>query len=91
MAEPTEADREAARVAVAAFNAGLAEHEGCAWAQVGPCVYCTDHHVRLYQGELPERKRTVPVCAPEDHDWDMEMGQGFYSQCRTCGFMEWHE
>jgi len=78
-------------MALDAFQAEIARHADCPWKQVGPCVYCTDHDVRLYQGELPERKRTVPVCAPDAHDWDMEMGMGFYSQCKTCGFTEWNE
>lgn len=69
----------------------LLEHDGCTWRQVGPCVWCADHRIRLYQGELPERKRTIPKCAPEDHDWDYERGLGFYYQCRTCGEIEWTE
>jgi hypothetical protein len=66
-------------------------HADCAWKQVGPCVYCIDHGVRLYQGELPEHKRTISRCAPENHDWDPETGMGFYGQCRTCGEIEWYE
>jgi len=66
-------------------------HNDCAWKQVGPCVYCTDHGVRLYQGTLPEHKRTVPRCDPYSHDWDPEMGMGFCSICQTCGELEWHE
>jgi hypothetical protein len=69
----------------------LLEHDGCAWKQVGPCVWCTDHGIRLYQGTLLERKRVIPRCAPEDHDWDPDTGQGFYYQCRTCGEIEWTE
>ena len=64
-----------------------AAHGGCSWRQVGPCVYCNDHDIRLYQGMLPEYRR--PTCM--EHDWDEETGLGFYFQCRTCGVMEWPE
>lgn len=73
-----------------ALSAHIAEHGGCR-KQVGPCVWCADHGVRLYQGDLPDSKRVVPACAPDAHEWDMEMGAGFYSQCTICGFTEWHE
>jgi hypothetical protein len=76
---------------VSALSAETAAHSDCAWKQVGPCVWCSDHGVRLYQGDLPDSKRTVPVCESDAHEWDMEMGMGFYSQCTVCGFMEWHE
>lgn len=69
--------------------ATLAEHEPCAWRQVGACVYCTDHGVRLYQGDLPDRKRTIPKCAPDEHKWDPDFGQGFYVICEKCGVKEW--
>ena len=63
----------------------------CAWRQVGPGVYCADYGVRLFQGDLPDRKRTVPVCEPDAHDWDDEIGQGFYGQCRICRVNERYE
>lgn len=48
--------RDAARKAAAtAFVSLLEEHQGCTWEQVGACVYCSDHDLRLYQGRLPER------------------------------------
>jgi len=71
----------------AAFAQMLNSHQSCTWEQVGPCVYCTDHDVRLYQGTLPEDRR--PHC--EAHDWDEEIGIGFYMQCRRCGVIEWFE
>ena len=77
--------------AVRALEAKIAEHAAHGWEQVGPCVWCTTCNVRLYQGDIPEQKRAVPKCAPDAHDWDMEMGMGFYSQCRICGFTEWNE
>ena len=73
------------------LTALLREHDDCTWQQVGPCVWCTDHGLRLYQGDLPDRKRTIPRCAPGEHDWDPDAGLGFYYQCRTCGEMEWTE
>lgn len=69
----------------------LADHEPCTWEQVGPCVYCTDHHVRLYQGDLPDSKRTTPKCAEGEHIWDEEQGLGFYFICERCGVREWPE
>jgi hypothetical protein len=71
----------------------LAEHEDCRWEQVGPCVYCVDHNLRLYQGGLPEsrdpgRAERQAAC---NHDWDDEMGQGFYGLCVKCGYQEWFE
>ena len=86
----TSDERSAGERAAAAFGETLQAHDGCTWKQAGPCVYCTDHGIRLYQGELPERKRTVPRGARGEQDWDPEMGLGFYSQCRTCGFTEWN-
>jgi len=29
------------------------KHAECAWEQIGPCVYCTTHNERLYQGTIP--------------------------------------
>jgi hypothetical protein len=69
----------------------MIDHADCQWKQVGLCVYCADHGVRLFMGDLPERKRTIPVCAPDAHDWDDETGQGVYGHCRTCGLNEWYE
>ena len=70
--------------------AALAEHDGCRWEQVGPCVYCADHHERLYQGRLPDSRRTKPACT--EHEWDdgdsMCQG-GFYFLCLRCGEQEW--
>ena len=76
---------------MAALDETVAGHADCAWRQVGLCVYCTDHGIRLYQGDLPDRKRTIQRCAPDAHDWDDQIGQGFYGQCRTCGVLEWYE
>jgi hypothetical protein len=88
------AEPDAAQKAVTAMNS-LAEfigaHKGCTWEQIGPCVWCKHHNLRLYQGDLPEHKRTTPKCAPEDHDWDPDTGLGFYSQCRACRYIEWFE
>ena len=72
-----------------AFTAFLDEHSGCDWSQIGPCVYCDTHNLRLYQGTLPDDKRRIPICAV--HDWDEEMGQGFFFQCKVCKFIEWPE
>lgn len=71
------------------FTTPTSEHETCTWKQVGLCVWCDDHGIRLYQGDLPEARRTVPKCADKDHDWDPDMGQGFYLICLTCGHREW--
>ncbi len=72
----------------------LAAHDGCRWEQVGLCVYCADHVVRLYEGDLPDVKRTTPKCAADDHDWDdgdsMSQG-GFFLLCLRCGEREWTE
>lgn len=92
MSETTPSKPDAATVA--AFDAwakGLADHEDHPWKQVGLCVYCEQCGVRLYQGDLPDEKRTVPKCAYSEHDWDPEMGQGFYFICMRCGFKEWAE
>ncbi len=69
-----------------------AYHEGCTWEQVGPCVYCVEHRNRLYQGQLPDNRRTVPKC--EVHEWDdgdSESQCGFYLRCLVCGEQEWTE
>jgi len=47
----------------------------------------TDCNERLYHGQLPDDRR--PAC--DWHDWDDEMGQGFYFQCKRCGVIEWSE
>jgi len=65
----------------------FAAHAPHTWSQIGPCVYCDDCNERLYQGQLPENRR--PAC--DEHDWDEEMGEGFYFQCKRCGFVEWAE
>jgi len=69
----------------------LAEHEPHRWEEVGPCVYCADCNMRLYQGSLPDHKDPSRAArqAACDHDWDPEMGQGFYFVCVKCGFKEW--
>jgi hypothetical protein len=36
--------------AIEAFAAMIREHEDCIHRQVGRCVYCADHQVRLYEG-----------------------------------------
>jgi hypothetical protein len=73
------------------MSASLAAHDACQLEQVGPCVYCKDHGLRLYHGSLPDNKRTAPKCAPGEHDWDPEMGQGFYYLCTRCSEIEWAE
>ena len=65
----------------------IAAHAPHTWRQVGLCVYCDDCGERLYQGQLPDDRR--PKC--DRHDWDDEMGQGFYFQCKRCGVIEWSE
>lgn len=60
-------------------------HEGHTWEQVGLCVYCVDCEVRLYQGTVPADRR--PSC--DEHRWDDESGQGYYSVCERCGAVEW--
>ena len=77
--------------AMAAFARTLEEHDACTWEAIGPCVYCANHGTRLYQGDLPEQRRTTPRCPDGDHDWDEEMGMGFYILCKRCGFREWCE
>lgn len=65
-------------------------HKDCTWEQVGPCVYCTDHNERLYQGDLPEARRTTPKCT--EHRWDdgdSMCQSGFYFLCLDCGEREW--
>ena len=74
------------------LNDLLAEHADHPWSQVGPCVYCDDCGTRLYQGELPEDRRTIPKCPDDAHDWDNgdSMSQcGFYLLCLRCGVKEW--
>lgn len=75
----------------AALHQMLTEHAPCVWKQVGPCVYCIDHNIRLYEGDLPDSKRTTPKCADGEHEWDPEMGLGFYMICVICGLREWCE
>lgn len=67
------------------FERMLERHEPCQWEQVGPCVYCADHKVRLYNGSLPTNRR--PPC--DSHDWDQDEGLGFYFICKKCGTKEW--
>ena len=74
----------------------IEQHQGCAWKQVGLCVYCTDHGERLYQGRLPAEKdprraENETQCSTLGHDWDEEFGLGFYFLCRRCGVQEWPE
>lgn len=69
-------------------------HAPCRWKQVGPCVYCDDHGIRLYQGTLPDDKRTTPKCAPGEHRWDdanSMMQAGFYFLCVLCGEQRWDD
>lgn len=71
----------------------VAGHEAHAWRQVGLCVWC-DCGVRLYEGDLPAERRTTPVCADGQHEWDNSdsMGQcGFFFLCLRCGAKEWTE
>lgn len=79
------------RSVVDALGEMLEAHSLCTWEQVGLCVYCKGHGVRLYQGSLPDDRRTVPICASDEHDWDNDMGQGYYFVCSVCGFVEWAE
>ncbi len=67
------------------------EHAECQWKEVPPCVYCADHGVRLYQGSIPAEKdpELAAKRASCDHEWDEEMGLGFYFLCKKCGFREW--
>jgi hypothetical protein len=80
-----------------AFNdwaQALSTHVDHSWSQVGLCVYCADCGVRLYDGSLPDEKRTTPKCAPGGHEWDdgNSMSQcGFYLLCLRCGEQEWTE
>ena len=69
------------------MTGGVTPHEAHGWVQIGPCVYCKDCRVRLYEGELPTERR--PLC--DEHEWDVETGVGFYQQCRNCGAIEWFE
>jgi hypothetical protein len=71
----------------------LASHEPHRWEAIGLCVWCADCNVRLYVGELPERKDPgrAERQAACDHDWDPEMGFGFYGLCVNCGYKEWFE
>lgn len=80
-----------ARPALEGLAAFLAEHEPHPWREVGSCVYCIPCGVRLYQGGLPEHKDPGRAArqAACDHDWDPDMGQGFYFICLNCGFKEW--
>lgn len=76
----------------AALHEMLTGHAPCRWKQVGPCVYCEDHGIRLYQGTLPDDKRTEPKCAPGEHRWDNadSMCQaGWYFLCVLCGEQRW--
>lgn len=70
------------------MTAETSAHAQHTWAQVGPCVYCADCDVRLYQGQLPADRR--PPCYA--HEWDDgdSMSQcGFYLLCLRCGAIEW--
>jgi hypothetical protein len=92
MAANGENEPTAEQVAVA-LGAMFSDHQDCKWEQVGPCVYCAEHFgVRLYQGDLPESRRTTPPCT--EHRWDdgdsMCQG-GFYLLCLDCGAQEWTE
>lgn len=68
-------------------------HAGCTWKEVPPCVYCVEHGERLYQGSIPAERdpELAAKRAACDHDWDPEMGLGFYVICMECGFREWCE
>lgn len=48
---------EAVIAAFEAWASALNVHENCVWKQVGRCVYCADHDVRLYQGEPPKERK----------------------------------
>jgi len=70
----------------------LDAHAECRWEQVGPCVYCSDHGERLYQGTLPDERRTTPKCI--EHRWDdgdSMCQSGFYFLCLDCGEQDWPE
>lgn len=78
----------------AALHEMLTGHAPCVWKQVGPCVYCEDHGIRLYQGTLPDDKRTTPKCSPGEHRWDdanSMMQAGFYFLCVVCGEQRWDD
>lgn len=74
-------------------------HADCEWEEVPPCVYCKDHNVRLYQGEIPASKNPElaakrAACAHQDHlldDDGNEHGMGFYWICADCGYKGWYD
>jgi hypothetical protein len=47
-------DKKIAYRAVEAMFEETLKHEDCEWEQVGRCVYCNDHGIRLYQGTIPK-------------------------------------
>ena len=71
------------------------DHINCRLEQVGPCVWCIDHNMRLYQGRLPaDRNPGLAVCEREGHQWDdadSMCQSGFYYLCTRCGEQEWTE
>ncbi len=36
-------------------------------------------------------RKDQKIFMTEDHDWDPDMGAGFYYVCRCCGELEWTE
>lgn len=73
---------------------GLEEHRPHKWEEIGPCVYCADCNVRLYQGTLPPDKAPAnrATCQHLNQDWDMDgHGLGFYGVCEDCGERIWAE
>lgn len=55
--------------AVAAFIASLATHADHPKRQVGPCVYCEQCNVRLYQGYDPNARPDDDGPEPDYEDW----------------------
>ena len=93
--ERTPEEAEELSAAIRALDEIFRQHDKCEWGQVGPCVYCKSHGVRLYQGQLPDdRNPNKAICNRDGHDWDdaNSMGQsGFYYLCQRCGEQEWTE
>lgn len=44
-----------------AFFTQMSLHDDHIWERIGPCVYCDDCKVRLYQGRIPDSHTKVRV------------------------------
>ena len=69
----------------------LETHGEHRWEEVGPCVWCADCNVRLYQGTLPDDKAPANRAMCQHHNQDWESGLGFYGICEDCGERIWAE